>query len=676
MTALNTVTTLTTEGDIAIITINNPPVNALSAAVRAGLVAAFAELATMDEVQAVVLICNGRTFIAGADISEFGKPSVPPSFADVIAVIETCPRPVIAAIHGTALGGGLETALACHYRVAAPGAKFGLPEVKLGLIPGAGGTQRLPRLIGMEAALPIITTGVPIAAEKALSLGLADAIIADDLKAGAMAFARGKIGQPVTPVREKDCNPGDSAETLVSIIAAFRSRNTKAFKNLHAPEAALRCLEAAATLPFDQGLAVERAEFDTLMAGLQSKALRHVFFAERKAGKIEGLDPAIKPQSPASVGIIGAGTMGGGIAMNFLTAGIPVTLIETRQDALDRGVATIRKNYENSAAKGRFPTSEVEARMARLSPSLVMADLANADLIIEAVYEDMDIKKQIFAALDKVAKPTALLATNTSYLDINEIAAATARPEQVLGLHFFSPANVMRLLEVVRADKTSQQALATAMGLAKTIGKVAVVAGVGPGFIGNRMLRARQTQAHSLVLEGTTPADIDRVLIEFGFPMGPFQMADLAGLDLGWSAETSTGATVKDRLCEAGLKGQKTRHGYYIYDEARNRTPSPEALKIIQTFAAEHNIPQRQIADEEILERCLYPMINEAAQLLYENIAQRPSDIDIVWINGYGWPPYKGGPMFWAEHEPGRQAITAALKAMGITPSPRLQKPF
>jgi len=670
------ITALTNEDDIAVITLSNPPVNALSAALRAGIVEAFAQIAATPNLKAVVLMCEGRTFIAGADISEFGKPPIAPGFPEVIAAIENCPLPVTAAIHGTALGGGLETALACHYRIAARSARLGLPEVKLGLLPGAGGTQRLPRAIGAEAALTMVTTGAPITAEKALSLGLIQALIEDDLKPAALAFARTTIGLPLPRLRDDNSRLGGTAQSLAPMFAAFRAKNAKAFRGYDAPEANIRCIEAAVAIPFEQGLQFERDSFEVLMSGLQAKAQQHVFFAERQAAKIEGLDPAIKPQKITSVGIIGAGTMGGGIAMNFLTAGIPVTLIETKQEALDRGVTTIRKNYETSAAKGRFPASEVEARMARLTPSLNMADLAEADLIIEAVYEDMAIKKQIFAALDKIAKPTALLATNTSYLDINEIAAATTRPENVLGLHFFSPANVMRLLEVIRADKTSLQTLATAMGLAKTIGKVAVVSGVGPGFIGNRMLRARQTQAHSLVLEGTTPADIDRVLTDFGFPMGPFQMADLAGLDLGWSAQSSKGETVKDRLCEAGLKGQKTRHGYYIYDEARNRTPSPEALKIIQTFAAEKQIPQRRITDAEILERCLYPMINEAAKLLEENIAQRASDIDIVWINGYGWPPYRGGPMFWAEHDAGRHTIAKALEAMGITPSPRLLSGF
>jgi 3-hydroxyacyl-CoA dehydrogenase len=668
--------TLATEADIAVITIDNPPVNALSAAVRDGLLAAFTALTPAHK--AVVLLCEGRTFIAGADISEFGQPPRGASFESVLTAIEQTPVPVIAAIHGTALGGGLEAAMACHYRIAAPTATLGLPEVKLGLLPGAGGTQRLPRLIGVEKALDMITSGTPITAAEALAAGLIDATTEADLREAALAFARQCITENLPPRRiaEDDSRLGGTAETLKPLFAAVRAKNAKSSPGQHAPEAILRCLEAAVALPFAQGLAVERREFEALMSGLQSKALRHVFFAERQAAKVEGLPAGIAPLPIASVGIIGAGTMGGGIAMNFLTAGIPVTLVETRQDALDKGIATIRKNYENSAKKGRFPTSEVEARMARLRPSLSLEDLSQADLIIEAVFENMDIKKQIFTSLDRVAKPGALLASNTSYLDINEIAAHTTRPEAVLGLHFFSPANVMRLLEVVRGAKTSPQALATAMALAKKIGKVAVVAGVCHGFIGNRMLSARQKQAHALILEGARPADVDRVLTAFGFPMGPFQMADLAGLDIGWSADTSKGETVRDRLCEAGLRGQKNGQGYYTYDDSRNRTPNPQAEAIIQTFAAEKQIPQRKVTDAEILERCLYPLVNEGAKILEEGMAQRASDIDIVWINGYGWPAWRGGPMFWAEHDIGRATIAAALDRMGIPPSPRLLTAF
>jgi 3-hydroxyacyl-CoA dehydrogenase len=457
------------------------------------------------------------------------------------------------------------------------------------------------------------------------------------------------------------------------MFAAFRTKNAKAFRGFEAPEANIKCIEAAVALPFDEGMRVERTEFMKLMQGLQATAQRYVFFAERQAAKIDGLSADQAPLPVQSVGIIGAGTMGGGIAMNFLTAGIPVTIVETKQEALDRGVSVIRRNYENSAKKGRFTQEEVEARMARLRPSLNLEDLGQADLIIEAVFENMAIKKEIFSKLDTIAKSGAVLASNTSYLDVNEIAASTSRPEAVLGMHFFSPANVMRLLEVVRGAKTAPQILATAMAVGKKIGKVGVVAGVCDGFIGNRMLSARQEQANKLILEGAKPADVDRVLVEFGFPMGPFQMADLAGLDIGWSADTSKSETVRDRLCEAGLRGQKNAHGFYDYDENRNRTPSPVAEQIVLDYAAEKGINRRDIEDQEILERCLYPMVNEGAKILDEGMAQRASDIDIVWINGYGWPVYRGGPMFWAENDAGREPIAQALEKMGHTVSPKLK---
>ena len=460
------------------------------------------------------------------------------------------------------------------------------------------------------------------------------------------------------------------------MFAAFRERTARSFRGFEAPEANIRCIEAAVALPFEQGLDFERQTFEQLITGLQSKAQRHAFFAERLAGKVEGLDPAIKPRAIASVGIIGAGTMGGGIAMNFLNAGLSVTIVETSQTALDRGLATIRRTYESSAKKGRMTAADVEARMARLTPSLALEDLAQTDLIIEAVFENMAVKKEIFGKLDRIAKSDAILATNTSYLDVNEIAASTARPEAVLGLHFFSPANVMKLLEVVRGERTSPQVLATAMAVARQIGKVAVVAGVCHGFIGNRMLRRRQDAAKALLMEGATPEQIDRALVEFGFPMGPFQMSDLAGLDLGWSPETSRGETLQERLCDAGLRGQKNGHGFYDYDEARNRTPSPRALDIIRQLAAEQGQPQRQIDNAEIIERCLYPMVNEGAKILAEGIAQRASDIDIAWLYGYGWPVWRGGPMFWAEHEVGRDTIIKALEAMGEPVSPRLREAF
>nr|WP_310497967.1 3-hydroxyacyl-CoA dehydrogenase NAD-binding domain-containing protein [Sandarakinorhabdus sp.] len=675
MAAINSVVDLGRDGDVAVVTVNSPPVNALSADVRDGLAGAFAAIAADASFKAAVLVCAGRTFIAGADISEFGKPPRGASLHAVQDAIEGAPVPVVAAIHGTALGGGLEVALCAHYRVSDAKAKFGLPEVKLGLLPGAGGTQRLPRVVGAQKALEMVTSGAQMGAKDALAAGLVDEVIDGDLTAGAIAFACrvAAEGRPLKKVRDDNSKLGGDAASLAPMFAAFRAANSRAFKGFDAPEANIKCIEAAVALPFADGMRVERSEFMKLMGGLQSAAQRHVFFAERAAAKIDGLAPDMQALPVKKVGVIGAGTMGGGISMNFLSVGLPVTIVEMKQEALDRGVAVIRRNYENSAKKGRFSMDEVEARMGRLTPSLSMEDLADCDLIIEAVFENMAIKKDIFGKLDKIAKPGAILASNTRYLDVDEIAAATTRPQSVVGMHYFSPANVMRLLEVVRGEKTDPQVLATAMAIGKATGKIAVVAGVCHGFIGNRMLGERQKEANKLILEGAAPADVDRVLTDFGFPMGPFQMSDLAGLDIGWSADTSKGETVRDRLCEAGLRGQKNGRGFYVYDEARNRTPNPEAVAIIDAYAAERGINRRNIDDAEILERCLYPMVNEGAKILAEGKAQRASDIDIVWINGYGWPVYRGGPMFWAQNDAGRDTIAAALEKMGKDVSPMLK---
>ena len=671
MAMINAVTDLTVEGGIAVVTLDSPPVNALSADVRDGLAAAMAAATGDPLVKAVVLICAGRTFIAGADISEFGKPAHGASLPDVQTAIENSRKPVVAAIHGTALGGGLEVALICHYRVAVGSAKFGLPEVKLGLLPGAGGTQRLPRVVGAAKALTMVTTGMPIGAKEALTSGLVDAVVTD-LRVEAIAFAQRVVADdlPLKRVRDRDV-----ADVTPGMFDAYRAANVKLFRDFEAPEANLKCIEAAATLPFDDGMAVERRLFVGLMSGLQSKAQRYVFFAERMANKVDGLDVNAPLLPVASVGVVGAGTMGGGIAMNFLNAGIPVTMVEMSREALDRGVGTIRRNYDNTAAKGRMTVDDVTARMALLTPvvDLDLESLSAADVIVEAVFENMDIKRQVFAKLDRIAKPGAIIASNTSYLDVDVIAAATSRPESVVGLHFFSPANVMRLLEVIRGAKTAPQVLATAMAVAKKIGKVAVVAGVCDGFIGNRMLAARQREAMALIVEGALPADVDRVLFDFGFPMGPFQMSDLAGLDIGWSADTSKGETIRDRLCEAGLRGQKNGRGFYDYDAQRNRAPSPIAEKIILDYAAERGVNRRQIDDAEILERCLYPMVNEGAKILEEKMAQRASDIDIVWINGYGWPVYRGGPMFWADSV-GLATITARLSHYGFEPAAMLSR--
>ncbi|WP_076072818.1 3-hydroxyacyl-CoA dehydrogenase NAD-binding domain-containing protein [Sphingomonas montana] len=637
------------EGDILVVTCQNPPVNALGHAVRNGLMAAILEGAGDDAVRALVLRCAGRTFFAGADITEFGQEPVFPLLPELVEVIEGSPKPIVAAIHGTALGGGLEVAMACHYRVAARAAKLGMPEVKLGLLPGAGGTQRLPRLVGVADALTMIVGGSPVSAERALEIGLIDRMTdAAEPAADALAFARDVAGLAPPRASEKTDRISGAVRDP-AIFDRFRQAHGRLLKGLQAPEACIAAVRAAVEMPFADGLLRERALFRELMDGDESKAQRHYFFAERAAGKIAGLDPAIVPRAIDRVGIVGAGTMGGGIALNFLSAGLPVTLVEREQAALDRGVATIGRNYARNVQSGRVTEADAAAALALLTPTLALADLADSDLVIEAVFEDMGVKTALFAELDRIVKPDAILASNTSYLDIDAIAAATARPQAVVGLHFFSPANIMRLLEVVRGARTAPVVLATAMALAKRIGKIAVVAGTCDGFIGNRMLKPRQDQANRLVLEGAKPWDVDRVLTTFGFPMGPFQMADLAGLDLGWAAGASRGETLRDAMCEADRRGQKNGRGFYDYDADRRGTPSSETEAIIARYAEKRGTPQRTIGDAEILERLLYPMVNEGARILEDGIAQRASDIDVVWVNGYGWPIRTGGPMFWAD---------------------------
>ncbi len=646
--------------DVLVVLVNNPPVNALSWHVRQGLQEGFAEALADDAIKAIVLRCDGSTFIAGADITEFGKPPQGPDFNVVLNMIEAASKPVVAAIHGTALGGGLETALVCHYRIAVPSAKLGVPEVKLGLLPGAGGTQRLPRVVGIEAAAAMCSSGDPLAAAKAMELGLVDALAGEMTLAGdAIAFARAMIAKGPRPTRNRPVT-GD-----VAVIEQLKAANARKWRGFEAPYANLACVEAAARLPFDEGMMFERTEFMKLMGGSQSAAQRYMFFAERQAAKIDGLPKDMPLRDIKKVGVIGAGTMGGGISMNFLAAGILVTIIEMVQENLDRGVSVIRKNYEASAAKGRFSSDKVEAMMGALTPSLALEDLADCDLIIEAVYESMDVKKEVFGKLDVIAKPGAILASNTSYLNIDEIAASTSRPQDVLGMHFFSPANVMKLLEVVRGEKTAPEVLATAMAVGKKIGKVAVVAGVCHGFIGNRMLSQRQIPAMQLLLEGATPAQIDKVHTDFGMPMGPFQMSDLAGLDIGWHRDPAKIETIRDALCAAGRFGQKNGKGFYDYDEKRVGTPSVEALAIIEEFRATSNLPKRDISDQEIVERTLYPMVNEGHLILEEGKAQRASDIDVVWIYGYGWPIYRGGPMFWGDLE-GSGKIVGALERNGV----------
>jgi 3-hydroxyacyl-CoA dehydrogenase len=648
-------------GDILIVTSNNPPVNALGAAVRQGLVAAIEQAEGDDAVKAVVITCAGQTFFAGADITEFGKPPVMPWLPQVVDIIEGCTKPVVAAIHGTALGGGLEVALACHYRVAVPSAKFGVPEVKLGLLPGAGGTQRLPRVAGVPKALEMVTGGGMIGAKEAAALGLVDRLIEGDLVEHAVAYAAEvKDIRPLPKSSERDDKLAE-ARANPALFDEFRKANARKMKGFEAPELNIQAVEAAVAKPYAEGVLDERRLFMQLMSGAQAKAQQYFFFAERKASKIDGIPEDTRPRDIKRVGVIGAGTMGGGISMNFLSAGIPVTIVEMAQDALDRGTGVVRKNYEATAAKGRMTADQVEQAMAALNPTLDFNALADCDLIIEAVFEQMDVKKDIFGRLDKIAKPGAILASNTSYLNVDEIAAATSRPQDVVGLHFFSPANVMKLLEVVRGAKTAPDVLVTAMQLAKRINKVAVVAGVCHGFIGNRMLMPRQVEATKLLLEGATPEQIDRVHVEFGMPMGPFQMADLAGVDIGWHRDPTRIENIRDALAAEGRWGQKKSAGFYDYDDKRRPSPSARVQEIIDDFRAKSGTQKRDISDQEIVERTLYTMVNEGAKILEEGMAQRASDIDVVWIYGYGWPVYRGGPMHWADGE-GLDKIVAGLR--------------
>jgi 3-hydroxyacyl-CoA dehydrogenase len=648
-------------GDILIVTSNNPPVNALGAAVRQGLVAAIEEAEGDAAIKAIVISCAGQTFFAGADITEFGKPPVMPWLPEVVDKIENCAKPVVAAIHGTALGGGLEIALGCHYRVAVPTARFGVPEVKLGLLPGAGGTQRLPRVAGVLKALEMVTGGGMIGAKEACAIGLVDRLIEGDLVEHAVAYAdEVKDIRPLPKSSERDDKLAE-ARANPAIFADFRKANARKMKGFEAPELNIQAVEAAVAKPYAEGVLDERRLFMQLMSGTQAKAQQYFFFAERKASKIDGIPDDTRARDIKRVGIIGAGTMGGGISMNFLSAGIPVTIVEMQQDALDRGTGLMRKNYEATAAKGRMTADQVEQAMGALTPTLDFAALADCDLIIEAVFEQMEVKKEIFARLDMIAKPGAILASNTSYLNIDEIAAATGRPQDVVGLHFFSPANIMKLLEVVRGAKTAPDVLVTAMQLAKRIKKVAVVAGVCYGFIGNRMLIPRQGEAIKLLLEGATPAQVDKVHTDFGMPMGPFQMADLAGVDIGWHRDKDRIENIRDALCSLDRWGQKKSAGFYDYDDKRRPAPSPVVQGIIEEFARKQGVTRRDISDQEIVERTLYTMVNEGAKILDEGMAQRASDIDVVWIYGYGWPVYRGGPMHWADTE-GLDNIVAGLK--------------
>ena len=681
MTSINDVTTIEKDGNISIITLNSPPVNALSAPVREGLHKGISEARNDKETEAIVIICEGRTFIAGADISEFGKEPKGPSLFEVQEFIEDSDKPVIAAIHGTALGGGLEVALTCHYRIAVPSAKCGLPEVNLGLLPGAGGTQRLPRVVGVEKALQMVTSGQHVPAKQCLEMGLVDEISNEDnLRQDSISFAKKIVSENRPLVKISEMNDKvEAARGNENIFKDFRASIARKARGFLAPEYNIQCIEAAVNKSFAEGIKVERKLFMELVTGTQSAAQRYAFFAQRQVAKIPDIEPDTEIKPFTSIGVIGAGTMGGGISMNFANVGIPVTIIEQSQERLDKGLGIIRKNYENTANKGRITFEDVEKRTKLINGSTDINDLSNCDLIIEAVFENMDLKKDIFKTLDGIAKKGAILATNTSALDVNEIAEVTSRPEDVIGLHFFSPANVMRLLEIVRGEKTSKSVVATSMKMAKNIGKVAAVVGVCPGFVGNRILAQRQREANKLILEGAMPWEVDDALFNFGFPMGPFAMSDLAGLDIGWDEDLSTGDTLRDKLCEAGRLGQKTGKGFYIYDENRNKSPDEEVEKLIIEFSEKHQIKRREISKEEILERCLYPMINEGFKILEEGMAIRASDIDIVWINGYGWPIYEGGPMFYGQLI-GYEKILKWHKEMeekfgpDFAPSPYLEK--
>ncbi|MEM7212380.1 MAG: 3-hydroxyacyl-CoA dehydrogenase NAD-binding domain-containing protein [Pseudomonadota bacterium] len=640
-----------TDGEIAVLTVNYPPVNALSHAVRSGIIDGINKANADDAVKAIALLCEGRTFIAGADITEFGKPRQDPGLRDQNVVQEDSPKPMVAGIFGTALGGGLETALACHYRVAVPSARVGLPEVKLGIIPGAGGTQRLPRLIGIEKAIDMICSGDPIPAGKAAELGVIDRIIEGDLREGTLAFCRELLTGNAELVKVRDRTDKLAADP--EIFANARKTWAKKKRGFEAPQYCIDAVEAAATKPFDDGMQVELDLITKAMASAQSLAQRHFFFAERQANKIPDVPKDTPLREINKAAVLGAGTMGGGIAMNFANAGIPTVIVEREQDALDRGLGIIRKNYENTAKKGRLTMEQVEQRMACLSGSLDFdAAVSNVDIVIEAVFENMDLKKEIFGKLDTACKPGAILATNTSTLDIDEIAACTSRPQDVIGLHFFSPANVMRLLEEVRGKETAPDVIATCMSLAKRIGKVPVLVGVCHGFVGNRMLHAYFNQAFSLLYEGCQPQDVDGALYAHGMAMGPFAMSDLAGLDVSWRIRQETGekSPIADRICEMGRFGQKTGGGYYDYKEgSRTPVPNDEVAQIVEEEGVRKHNHRRTIDAGEIVDRCMLALVNEGAKILEEGIAMRASDIDVVYVYGYGYPVYRGGPMCWAD---------------------------
>ena len=652
----------TRHGDIAVITINNPPVNALSPGVPEGIALGIDRAASDHGVKAAVVIGAGSTFVSGADIKEFGKmrsggAQSSLSFPDLLNRVEACPKPVVMAIHGNALGGGLELAMAGNYRVAAPSAQVGQPEVKLGIIPGAHGTQRLPRLAGVAKAVSMCSEGNLIPASDALKFGIVDRLIEGDLLEGALGFAREIAGKIPPKTRDRNDRLGTPQENA-PIFAAAREAARKKQRGMIAPLAAIDAVEAATTLPFEEGCRFERKLFMECLASEQSKALIHVFFGEREVGKVPGIPKGTSVIPVNRAAVVGAGTMGGGIAMVLANAGIPISLKEADQPALDRGLASIQKNYATSVARGRFTQEFVDERMKLIRPTLSYDGFADADIVIEAVFEGMELKKQVFGELDRVAKAGAILASNTSTLNVDEIASVTSRPEFVLGTHFFSPANVMRLLEIVRGSKTSKEVLATALLLSKRLKKIGVVVGNCRGFVGNRMFHQYGREAVFLVEEGASVSAVDQALVDFGMAMGPLAVGDLAGLDVGWRIRKEYRHLEKsgirqpmagDRLCEMGRFGQKTGAGWYKYDEQRRPSPDPQVAAWVRQWATDAGIPQREISSEEIVSRCIYALVNEGARILEEGFASRPVDIDIIYINGYGFPSFRGGPMWYAD---------------------------
>lgn len=658
---MNDVVTSDVVGNIGVISVDSPPVNALGIAVRRGLDAELRRFADDPCVEAIVIICGGRTFFAGADISEFDQPPQSPTLYDILEALAAADKPVVAAIHGSALGGGLEVALACDFRIAVPSARFGLPEIKLGLMPGGGGTQRLPRLIGLEKAFDMISTGRVIPADEAATLGLIDGLAGTDtLRADSITLAReAALGTlPVSPSAGcKLAELRDYAEAFAALCKVRRREGSR-----KAQDAILEALQAAVTLPLDEGLARERVLFADLRASAESRALRHVFFAEREASKVSGVSLSEPPAGIRQAGVVGAGTMGTGIALAMLDAGLPVILTDADAGTLERAIGTIRKFYQAHAAKGRIPADQPDAKMALLRTSPMLDDLREVDLVIEAAFEDMTVKRNIFAGLDRIVKPGAILASNTSFLDLDEIAQATGRPERVVGLHFFSPANVMRLLEVVRGRATEPAVIAEALQFAKRIGKAPVVSKVCRGFIANRIMSQRGAQANALVLDGATPAEVDRIMTAYGFPMGHFQMIDLAGLDVLGRGQTER--TLYSDFVAKGRLGQKSKAGFYDYGDDRSARPSPVAAEIIAEFARFKEIePLPPASDQELLFRLLLPVVNEGARVLEEGIAERSSDIDVAAILGYGWPAETGGPMFWAD-QIGLRFIVGQLEAL------------